>query len=50
MNSNDEENEREMRDVEATLVKALQDHAGLKDDVMAKVKQFAHDIKNPLTA
>tara|TARA_B100000315_G_scaffold218823_1_gene220346 strand:- start:1943 stop:2740 length:798 start_codon:yes stop_codon:yes gene_type:complete len=46
----DDDSQRALREAEAALEKALADQAQLKNEVMAKVHQFAHDIKNPLTA
>ncbi len=40
---------RSLREAEAALEKALAEKNDLKKEVMGKVKQFAHDIKNPLT-
>ncbi len=41
---------RALREAEMALENALTEQAEFKTDVMSKVKQFAHDIKNPLTA
>ena len=39
-----------LREAEAALEKALADQGQFEDEVRAKVRRFAHDIKNPLTA
>jgi two-component system cell cycle sensor histidine kinase PleC len=39
-----------LQEAESALEKALSEQDALKEHVMSEVKQFAHDIKNPLTA
>jgi two-component system, cell cycle sensor histidine kinase PleC len=50
MNGSEEDTKRALRNAETALENSLTDQADLKEEVMSKVKQFAHDIKNPLTA
>ena len=48
--STDDDTKQALREAESALEKALAEKGRLEDEVMAKVHQFAHDIKNPLTA
>lgn len=49
MNTKNGDTIRALREAEAALKKSLEDQATIRETVMTMVKQFAHDIKNPLT-